>query len=150
MARASPAYDGGNIFVESLTGNVNAGTGGSGSVLVTKPYLNTQGQEEFLNDVIPGSGILATSYPQLVYGQTSGQVGNITVETPQGNIIANQGGIAQLALGPVSHNTATIDLDRGQQEQRRIGRLRGQCGCLRLRRHWRPSQYFGHGEYQSA
>ncbi len=109
------SYDGGNIFVESLEGNVNAGTGGSGSVLVTKPYLNANGQEEFLNDVIPGSGILATSYPQLAFGETSGQIGNITVETPQGNIVANQGGIAQLALGPVAHNNATIDLVAGSK-----------------------------------
>jgi filamentous hemagglutinin family protein len=109
------AYDGGNIFVESLDGDVNAGSGGSGSVLVTKPYLNQNGQLEELNDVIPGSGILATSYPQLVSGQTSGQIGNITVETPLGNIVANQGGISQLALGPVAHNDATINLNAGSR-----------------------------------
>ena len=53
------AYDGGNVFVESLRGNVNAGTGGSGSVLVSKPYLTKNGQVQELNDVIPGSGVLA-------------------------------------------------------------------------------------------
>jgi filamentous hemagglutinin family protein len=109
------AYDGGNIFVESLDGDVNAGTGGTGAVLVTKPYLNKNGQQEDLNDVIPGSGILATSYPELVYGQSSGQIGNITVETPEGNIVASKGGIAQLALGPVTHNDATINLMAGSK-----------------------------------
>jgi filamentous hemagglutinin family protein len=109
------AYDGGNIFVESLTGDVNAGSGGSGSVLVTKPYLNKIGQVADLYDEIPGSGILATSFPGLAYGQTTGQIGNITVETPEGNIVANQGGIAQLALGPVAHNDATINLVAGSK-----------------------------------
>jgi filamentous hemagglutinin family protein len=109
------AYDGGNIFVESLQGNVDAGAGGSGSVQVTKTYLNAQGQVELDHDFIPGSGILATSYPQLVYGQTSGQLGNITVETPEGNIEASQGGIVQIALGPVAHNDATINLSAGSK-----------------------------------
>lgn len=109
------AYDGGNIFVESLQGNVNAGTGGSGIVEVTKPYLNKQGQVADLTEVIPGSGILATSFPQLVYGETSLQVGNITVETPRGDIVASQGGISQLALGSAADNNATINLSAGSK-----------------------------------
>jgi hypothetical protein len=109
------AYDGGNVFVESLLGNVNAGTGGSGAVLIHKPYVNAEGEVADLSDVIPGSGILATSFPQLAYGQTSSQIGNITVETPHGNIEASAGGIVQLALGPVAHNVATINLIAGSQ-----------------------------------
>jgi filamentous hemagglutinin family protein len=107
------AYDGGNIFVQSLNGNVNAGTGGGGAVLVSKPYATPQGTVDYLYDEIPGSGILATSFPQLVPGETSGHVGNITVETPQGSIEASQGGIVQLALGPVTANDATINLTAG-------------------------------------
>jgi len=109
------AYDGGNLFVESLTGDVNAGTGGGGFVLVSKPYVNKEGNVVDLYDVIPGSGLLATSFPQLVYGQPSGHVGNIAVETPEGNIIASQGGIVQLALGPVANNDATINLIAGSK-----------------------------------
>jgi filamentous hemagglutinin family protein len=108
------AYDGGNIFVESLQGNVNAGTGGSGAVAVTKTFLNAQGNVQSDYDFIPGSGILATSFPELVYGQTTGHIGNITVETPQGNIEASQGGIEQIALGTVA-NTATINLSAGSK-----------------------------------
>jgi filamentous hemagglutinin family protein len=107
------AYDGGNIFVESLDGNVNAGTGGGKGVPVHKSYVNKNGQLEVITDVIPGSGILATSFPELVYGEKSGHVGNITVETPEGNIEASKGGIVQLALGPGAANDATIDLDAG-------------------------------------
>ncbi|HXR07241.1 MAG TPA: hypothetical protein VN765_07910, partial [Candidatus Acidoferrum sp.] len=106
------AYDGGNIFVESLTGNVNAGVGGSGTVTVSKPNRNG---EPGLTDQIPGSGILATSFPQLAYGETSGQIGNITVEAPQGDIVASRGGIEQVALGASAHNNATIDLIAGSK-----------------------------------
>ncbi len=109
-------YDGGSIFVESLQGNVNAGSGGSGTVAVTKTFLDAQGNVQSDYDFIPGSGILATSFPQLVFGQTSGQIGNITVETPQGNIEASQGGIVQIALGPVAHGSApSINLTAGSK-----------------------------------
>jgi hypothetical protein len=110
-------YDGGNIFVESLHGNVNAGTGGGEPVLIHKVFINAQGQLEVTSDEIPGSGILATSFPELVYGETASQsqIGNITVETPQGSIEASQGGIVQLALGPVARNHATINLTAGTE-----------------------------------
>jgi hypothetical protein len=109
------AYDGGNIFVESLNGNVNAGTGGGQPVLIHKYYLNAQGQLEDTSDEIPGSGILATSFPELVYGEAASQIGNITVETPRGDIVASQGGIVQLALSPVANNDATINLNAGSK-----------------------------------
>lgn len=109
------AYDGGNIFVESLHGNVNAGTGGEGLVAVSKPYLDQKGGAASLTDVIPGSGILATSFPELVYGESSSQVGNITVQTPQGDITASKGGIVQLVLGPVARNDVTINLNAGSK-----------------------------------
>jgi hypothetical protein len=109
------AYDGGNIFVKSLYGNVNAGSGGSGGALIHKYFVNKQGQVDLINDVIPGSGILATSFPQLVYGEAAGHVGNITVDTPEGNIEASRGGIVQLALGPVVNNQATINLNAGSK-----------------------------------
>jgi filamentous hemagglutinin family protein len=108
-------YDGGNILVESLQGNVNAGSGGNGQVGVAKTFLNAQGQVDVVDDFIPGSGILATSFPQLVYGQTSSQIGNITVETPEGSIVASHGGIVQIPLGPVTHNDATINLIAGSE-----------------------------------
>jgi hypothetical protein len=108
-------YDGGNIFVESLQGNVNAGAGGNGEVAVTKTYLDKQGNVQSVYDFIPGSGILATSFPELVYGQHAGHLGNITIETPEGDIEASQGGIVQVALGPVANNNATISLVAGSK-----------------------------------
>ena len=107
------AYDGGNVFVESLDGDVNAGNGGSTSV-INKYYLNKQGQVEPVTDVMPASGILATSFPKLVPGQGVGHVGNITVQTPEGDINAGKGGIEQLVLGPASDNAA-ITLNAGSK-----------------------------------
>jgi filamentous hemagglutinin family protein len=109
------AYDGGNIFVESLDGNVNAGTGGGAPVLIQKVYAIKQGEVGSFADQIPGSGILATSFPQLAPGQTSSQIGNITVETPEGNIVASHGGIVQLALGAAAVNDAAINLNAGSK-----------------------------------
>jgi hypothetical protein len=109
------AYDGGNIFVESLDGNVNAGTGGGAPVLIQKVYAIKQGEVGSFADQIPGSGIMATSFPQLAPGQTSSQIGNITVETPEGDIVASHGGIVQLALGAAAVNDATITLNAGSK-----------------------------------
>jgi filamentous hemagglutinin family protein len=108
-------YDGGNIFVESLHGNVNAGSGGNGEVAVTKTFVDKQGNVESDYDFIPGSGILATSFPELVYGEGPAQIGNITIETPQGDIEASEGGIVQVPLGPVAHNNASITLAAGSK-----------------------------------
>ena len=56
------AYDGGNITVESLTGNVSTGNGGLGSVPVEKIFVNpVTRQIETYTPTIPGSGILATT-----------------------------------------------------------------------------------------
>jgi hypothetical protein len=109
------SYDGGNIFVESLKGDVNAGTGGFGQVSVTKPFLSKNGSVGALDDFIPGSGIMTTTYPQLAPGQGPSEIGNITVQTPQGNIQASSGGISQLPLGPVANNGGTINLTAGSK-----------------------------------
>jgi filamentous hemagglutinin family protein len=107
-------YDGGNIYVKSLTGAVDAGSGGAGQVLVVKPYLTANGDLGYFNDYIPGSGILATSFPQLLAGEP-GQIGNITVLAPEGDINASHGGIVQIELSPVPNNDATINLEAGSK-----------------------------------
>jgi filamentous hemagglutinin family protein len=109
------AYDGGDINVMSLQGNVDAGAGGSGYVRVTKPYVDANGEITYANATIPGSGILATSYPVDIPGQAS-RIGNITVETPHGDILASQGGIVQVALGSASGRDASISLQAGSTD----------------------------------
>ncbi len=122
------AYDGGNITVESFTGNVNAGSGGQGACAVEQgaivPEVNPnnghiQGYEvETYAPIIPGSGILATTFPPPTGVQFPNRlipVGNILVETPRGNIVANAGGIIQLPLDGVSSSGATVTLKAGTQ-----------------------------------
>ena len=90
------AYDGGNIFVKSLTGNVNAGNGNQGQANVPDITIDpVTGQVSSTSQPIAGSGILATTLPD---APISENVGNITVETPQGNIVASEGGIVQAPL----------------------------------------------------
>jgi len=100
------AYDGGNISVESLNGDVNAGTGGEGYVALNAVELDpTSGDLEIIPAQIPGSGILATTVP---YGNAP--LGNITVTAPNGDINANLGGIIQIAFNGNQNNDDFISL----------------------------------------
>jgi hypothetical protein len=104
------AYNGGNITVFSRSGNVNAGTGGSGFVNVTAEQLNgTTGQLSTISESIPGSGILATT----LFGSDA-QLGNITVNTPDGSINASLGGIIQIAFNGANSHDNFIALTAGQ------------------------------------
>jgi len=111
-------FDGGNVFVESLTGDVNAGNGGTLSIPimafpVTAPALAGQRPYEYAY----ANGIVAdTLQPQgdgsLVPGAAT-QPGNITVLTPQGSIYASLGGILQETLSGDLLPGPTITLDAG-------------------------------------
>ena len=105
------AFDGGDVFVESLTGNVNAGTGNLSEILVNEVIVNPKtGAVTTPQQPIAGSGILATTLPN---APKSLAVGNITVETPQGDIEAGSGGITQQ---PENKNTSlapTVTLTAG-------------------------------------
>ena len=106
------SFDGGDVFVESLGGSVDLGGGVTEAVGVQgvffDPITGLPVSGEFgdyadahtlLLDPPPyGSGILA-ELPTKRY-QTGGVTlpGNITVETPNGNIISTSGGISQFAL----------------------------------------------------
>jgi len=87
------AYNGGNVFVESMFGDVNVGSGGNSYVnvpLVGGAYSSAQ---------IYGSGIVAVSLPK-GYETAGGGVipGNITVKAPRGDIVSSLAGILQVAL----------------------------------------------------
>jgi hypothetical protein len=113
------AYDGGNVTVESLHGNVDAGNGGSGSATVDEYYVDpTTGAIEFANPTIPLSGILAMTFPPRDPSSTEPQygVGNILVEAPQGNITASAAGIVQLPLNGVDSSTATVTVEAGSRD----------------------------------
>jgi len=102
-------YDGGNIWLRSEHGNVDAGVGALGYVRVERITVDPQTRALGLEvRAIPGSGILATSFPD-----SDSSLGNVTVETPQGDIIANQGGIIQLALNGREVLDAQVTLRAG-------------------------------------
>jgi hypothetical protein len=97
------AFDGGDVFVESLTGSINAGNGNLSEILVNEVLVNpTTGTVTTPQQPIAGSGILATTLPD---APSSLPVGNITVAAPQGNIETGFGGITQQ---PENGNTSLI------------------------------------------
>ncbi|MCW5557926.1 MAG: filamentous hemagglutinin N-terminal domain-containing protein [Verrucomicrobiae bacterium] len=113
-------YDGGNVLVRSLEGNVDAGTGGSGSATVEKIYVDPVTREiRTYAPTIPGSGILATTFPPSLdpsFPPSQNTVGDITVETPRGDIIASAGGVVQIPLNGVGERAGTVTLTAGTKD----------------------------------
>jgi hypothetical protein len=117
------AYDGGNVFVESLNGNVDAGNGSSGSVAVQEIYVDPATYQVYtFSPVIPLSGILAMTFPPhgSFFPAPDYTVGNILVETPQGNITASAAGIVQLPLNGKDSSSATVVLLAGEDKNGNI------------------------------
>ncbi|MBX3733060.1 MAG: filamentous hemagglutinin N-terminal domain-containing protein [Verrucomicrobiae bacterium] len=114
-------YDGGSVLVRSLEGNVDAGTGGSGSATVEKIYVDpvTRAIRTYA-PTIPGSGILATTFPpplDTAFPPSRNLVGDITVETPRGNITASAGGVVQLPLNGIGERSGTVMLNAGTRDE---------------------------------
>ena len=116
-------FDGGNVFVESYNGDVNAGSGVTEALNIYGVYDDpttglptpvefgdyTDATTLLENPPPYGCGILA-EIPTKLY-QTGGvsQPGNIVVETPKGNIVSSSGGITQLALnGSINGPSVTL------------------------------------------
>ena len=114
------AYDGGNVTVRSLEGNVDAGTGGLGSVSVEKIYVDRVTRViKTYTPTIPGSGILATTFPASLdpsFPRSVDTVGDILVETPKGSIIASAGGVVQIPLNGVGDSLGTVTLRAGSRD----------------------------------
>lgn len=111
------SYDGGNVTVESLHGNINVGAGGGGSAPVEELYVNPSTRDVVSYVVtIPGSGILATTFPKSLnplFPSSTETVGDILVETPQGNITSTAGGIVQIPLNRSSPQLGSVTLIAG-------------------------------------
>ncbi len=110
-------YDGGNVVVTSLEGNVDAGTGGSGVAAVEKIYVDPVTRQILTySPTIPGSGILATTFPPPMdpaFPASLNSVGNITIDAPQGNIVANAGGVVQISLNGIGRDGRLVTLRAG-------------------------------------
>ena len=111
-------FNGGDVSVESLTGNVNAGNGANSTLVVPIIYNDpTTGEPAYGTIVNPkpyGSGILAIS-PTAAWQTPGGNPlpGNITVQTPRGDIVSTLGGIQQFALNGSIAGGPTINLVAG-------------------------------------
>lgn len=114
------AYDGGNVTVRSLEGNVDAGTGANGVATVEKLYVDPLTRQVLsYAPTIPGSGILATSFPRSldgVFPESIHTVGDILVETPRGDIVASAGGIVQIPLNGVGDGAGNVTLRAGTKD----------------------------------
>ena len=112
-------YDGGNVTVRSLYGSIDAGTGGSGSATVEKIVVNPDTRQiASYAPTIPGSGILATTFPPPLdpaFPPSVNSVGNILVETPRGDITASAGGVVQMPLNGVGANAGKVTLRAGSK-----------------------------------
>jgi hypothetical protein len=108
------AYNGGNVFVESLGGNVNAGSGASSQVLIPDVVVDPATHDVTVKyQPIVGSGILATTLPDAPISES---VGDLTVLTPRGDIIASRGGIVQDPLNGNHSLDPTLTLTAGTRD----------------------------------
>jgi hypothetical protein len=103
------SYNGGNIAVTSQTGDINAGSGGSGFVNTSYAQLGPDGIPELQPISIAGSGILAIS-PDA----SSAAVGNIALTASHGSINANLGGVEQVAFNGKLQPNAYIAMSAGK------------------------------------
>jgi len=113
-------FNGGDVSVTSTRGNVDAGYGANTVLIVPDVYKNKTGQliAGFIGgdpkDPYPyGSGILALSPTAGFSWSDKPLPGNITVNTPRGNIISTTGGIDQFALDGNITGGPTITLIAG-------------------------------------
>ena len=114
------AFDGGNVTVESFTGDINVGVGGLGGVTLTAYYVDPATHALSQNSTVAfGSGILAeTGGPRSgspFYGAPDAVLGNVLVETPNGNVNANSAGILQLAFNKLDYLNATVEVLAGYE-----------------------------------
>ncbi|HEV2436189.1 MAG TPA: filamentous hemagglutinin N-terminal domain-containing protein [Verrucomicrobiae bacterium] len=106
-------FDGGDVTVESLMGDVNAGTGGTSVIPVNYYAPGYSGGNPV--EIVPANGIMAgtlTAARHLPPGAVR-LPGNVTVKADQGSIYANAGGISQVAYDEIlsaASGSATITL----------------------------------------
>jgi filamentous hemagglutinin family protein len=116
-------YDGGNITVESLNGDVNAGTGASTPVSVSGYYEDPSTHIVYEDSPqIPFSGIVALTFPaDASYPAPNATLGNILIEAPNGNVNANAAGILQVPENDVDYPDAVTTVLAGYELRDSMG-----------------------------
>ena len=118
-------FNGGNVFVESYDGDVNAGSGANLALIVygvsgsslpaSVEFGDLTDAASLAADPAPyGSGVLA-EYPTAKFQSPggNGQPGNITILTPHGDIVSSLGGISQFALDQSIFGGPFVNLSAG-------------------------------------
>ncbi len=106
-------FNGGKVNVESFQGNVNAGSGGRVSIPINVfspryPNPNTPFEYVYANGIVAETLVSAGQVPG-----SAAVPGDITVQTPRGDILASQGGILQEALNGNLSSGPTVTLVAG-------------------------------------
>jgi hypothetical protein len=104
-------FNGGDVLVESYTGNVDAGSGGSTFIVpinIFSPNASPYGEQVYANGIVAETLRNPAAVPG---GATS--PGDIMILTPQGSIKANAGGIKQEALNGTTPISPTVTLTAG-------------------------------------
>ena len=116
-------YDGGNITVESLNGDVNAGSGASTPVSVSGYYEDPSTHTVYSDTPqIPFSGIVALTFPgDASYPAPTATLGNILVEAPNGEVNANVSGILQLPENNSDYPDALTEVLAGYELRDSMG-----------------------------
>ncbi|MDD5138774.1 MAG: filamentous hemagglutinin N-terminal domain-containing protein [Verrucomicrobiales bacterium] len=112
------AFDGGNVTVESFNGDINAGVGGLGGVILTAYYVDPVTHALYQNTpTVFGSGILAETFGprDARYPAPDAILGNVLVQTPNGNVNANKAGVVQLAFNHLDYPDATVEVLAGYE-----------------------------------
>jgi hypothetical protein len=106
-------FNGGDVFIESFTGDVIAGSGGTITIPINvfSPFA-TGLHEPFEKVYVNGIAAETLINPAAVPGSAT-VPGNIKVITPQGSIFADVGGIKQEALNGTAPSGPTITLEAG-------------------------------------
>ena len=121
-------FDGGNITVESLDGDINAGSGSSSPVSVSGYYEDPATLTVYSDSAqIPFSGIAALTFPdrkQDNYPAPPPVIGNILVEAPNGtagtanpSIASDSAGILQLPINNIKYPDAQVLVLAGYELQ---------------------------------
>ncbi len=104
-------YDGGNVFIESLHGNVDTGTGNSSEIKVNEVIVNPVTFEVSTpQQPVAGSGIIVGTLPD---APARISVGGITIQTPEGSISIGLGGITMIALNGQFSSASDVRLSAG-------------------------------------
>lgn len=111
-------YNGGDITVESLDGNVNAGSGSSVPVSIQAFYEDPSTHDVYKDSPQqPFGGIVALTFDNADpnYPAPPAVLGNILVEAPNGNVNADISGILQIPLNHLNYPNAVTAVLAGSE-----------------------------------